>query len=183
MHGYKRWDEADRRRTMNPEAILAKAGLKPGMTMVDVGCGQGYFTIPAARVVGREGQVYGIDVDEEALEHLEQKASSAGLNVKTLAGEAESTVACEGCADIVFFGICLHDFHEPDRVLANAWRMLRPRGRLANLDWKKAPMEGGPPVKIRFSERKASSLLQDARFDVESVEDISGRYYLILARG
>lgn len=167
---------------MDPDAILSKAGLKPGMTFVDIGCGQGYFALPAARIVGPKGRVYGIDVDEEALKLIDRKASDAGLNIKTITGEAESAVACEGCADIVFFGICLHDFQVLEKVLANAWRMLKPGGRLADLDWKKAPMEGGPPLNIRFSERKASKLIGDARFKVESVEDISGRYYLILSK-
>ncbi|HTY92222.1 MAG TPA: class I SAM-dependent methyltransferase [Methanocella sp.] len=182
MHGYKRWDESDRRKTMDPDVILSKAGLKPGMTIVDIGCGQGYFAVPAARIVGPKGRVYGIDVDADALELVDRKASDAGLNIKTIAAEAESAVACEGCADIAFFGICLHDFQDPQKVLANARKMLRLGGRLADLDWKKEPMEGGPPLEIRLSEQKASRLIADARFKVESVEDISGRYYLILAK-
>jgi ubiquinone/menaquinone biosynthesis C-methylase UbiE len=68
MHGYKGWDESDRRKTMDPERILAMAGLAPGMAFVDIGCGQGYFSIPAAHKAGPKGRVYGIDIDEEALD-------------------------------------------------------------------------------------------------------------------
>lgn len=183
MHGgYKRWDESDRRKTMDPDAILSKAGLKPGMTLVDIGCGQGYFALPAARIAGPKGKVFGIDVDEEALEHINSKASEEGLNIKTILSEAESAVACEGCADVVFFGICLHDFRDPEKVLACARRMLKPDGRLADIDWKKEPMEGGPPVEIRLSEEQASKLIEGAGFKVDSLEDIGGRYYLITAR-
>lgn len=181
-HGYKRWDESDRRRTMDPEVVLSKAGLKPGMTFVDIGCGQGYFALHAARIAGTKGKVYGIDIDEEALEHINAKASEAGLNIKTISGEAESAIACEGCADVVFFGICLHDFGDPEKVLANARRMLKPGGRLADIDWKKEPMEGGPPLEKRFSEDKALKLIRDAHFNIESVEEIAGRYYMILAK-
>ncbi len=181
-HGYKRWDESDRRKTMDPDAILMKAGLKPGMTLVDIGCGQGYFALPAARIAGPKGKVYGIDIDEEALEHIDSTASGERLNIRTILSEAESAVACEGCADVVFFGICLHDFHDPEKVLANARRMLKPGGRLADIDWKKEPMEGGPPLEIRLSEEQASKLIGDARFNIESIEDIADRYYLILAK-
>lgn len=182
MHGYKRWDESDRRKTMDPERILAMAGLAPGMTFVDIGCGQGYFSIPAARAVGADGRVYGIDIDEEALGLLNRMAEDKGLAVRTFAGEAEKTIACKGCADIAFFGICLHDFEDPEKVLDNARRMLKPGGRLVDLDWKKAAMEGGPPLEKRFSEQKASKLIEGAGFAIESVHDIEGRYYMILAR-
>jgi ubiquinone/menaquinone biosynthesis C-methylase UbiE len=181
MHGYKRWDESDRRKTMDPERILAMAGLAPGMTFVDIGCGQGYFSIPAAHKAGPNGRVYGIDIDEEALDILTRKADDGGLNVRTFAGEGEKTIACEGCADIVFFGICLHDFEEPEKVLDNARRMLKPKGRLVNLDWKKVPTERGPPLEKRFSEQKASKLIEGAGFAIKSVQDIEGRYYMILA--
>jgi ubiquinone/menaquinone biosynthesis C-methylase UbiE len=182
MHGYKRWDESDRRKTMDPDNILDKAGLKPGMTFVDIGCGQGYFSIPAARIAGPKGKVYGIDIDEEALEQLGRKASDVGLNVRTLAGGAEKAVVCKGCADIAFFGICLHDFEVPEKVLANARTMLKPGGTLVDLDWKKAEMEGGPPLEKRFSEKKAVKLIEDAGFVVESVSDVGGRYYMIVAK-
>ncbi len=181
-HGYKRWDETDRRKTMDPDAILNMVGLKPGMRIVDVGCGQGYFSLPAARIVGPKGRVYGIDIDEEALGVLGRKAADMGLKIETITGEGENTVACEACADVVFFGICLHDFQDPEKVLAKARGMLKPGGKLADLDWRKEPMEGGPPLEKRFSEEKAVKLIRDARFDIESVADISGRYYLILAK-
>jgi ubiquinone/menaquinone biosynthesis C-methylase UbiE len=184
MSGYKKWDEADRKKTMDPENILPGAGLKPGMVIVDIGCGQGYFAIPAARIVGKSGKVYGIDIDGEAVAHLNDKAAAAGLkNIHTAVGGAEGTVICDGCADIVFFGICLHDFEDPGVVLANARKMLKPGGTLVNLDWKKIrDTEGGPPYEIRFSEQKASQLIGAAGFKVESIEDVGGRYYLIKAR-
>ncbi len=184
MHGYKRWPDSDRRKTQDPEAILKQAGLEAGMAFADIGCGQGYFAIPAARLVGTEGKVYGIDIDREAIKVLAEKARELGLNnIKAIAGDAEHTMPCEACADIAFFGICMHDFESPEAVLANARRMLKPGGILADLDWKKIrDDEGGPPYEARYSERKASKLIEDAGFEVESVQDIERRYYLVIAR-
>lgn len=48
--------------------------------------------------------------DEEVIDLLGRKASEAGMNINILRGNAEKTLACEGCADIVFFGISLHDW-------------------------------------------------------------------------
>src|SRR5271157_751706 len=182
MGGYKSWPDSERSQSHDPLFILTKVGLKPGMTIVDIGCGQGYFAIPAAKLVGKNGKVYGIDIDEEALGVLNEKAAKEGLkNIKTAVGEAENTMVCEACADVVFFGICLHDFQDPTKILENAKRMLKPSGLLADLDWKKLHMEQGPPYDIRFSEAKASRLIEDAGFKVRSVEAIGERFYLIIS--
>ncbi len=182
MHGYKGWPDSDRRKTMDPEAILAKAGLRPGMAFADIGCGQGYFTIPAAKLVGSKGRVYGIDLDEEAIIALREKAAAEGLkNIKVTVGGAGDRVLCRACADVAFFGICLHDFDDPSKALENARRTLKPGGVLADLDWNKVKTEGGPPAEKRLSVEKASKLIETAGFRIKSTEDIAGRYYLIIA--
>ena len=167
---------------MDPDLILPRIGLKPGMTLVDIGCGQGFFALPAARIVGPEGRVYGIDIDTEALDLLGRRASDAGLNINVLRGDAGKTVACEDCADIVFFGISLHDFTGPKKVLGNAWRMLKPGGVLADLDGRKTGADGRSHPGDRLSDIEASMLIQEANFNIVSVEDISDRFYLILAK-
>jgi ubiquinone/menaquinone biosynthesis C-methylase UbiE len=176
-------DEETRRKWQNPEAILADIGLKPGFTFIDVGCGEGFFAIPAAKIVGKKGRVYGIDTYNEAIEHLMMKAANEDLNnLETKVGAAEETVVCRACADIIFFGIDFHDFRESAKVLANAKQMLKPTGRLIDLDWKKKQMEIGPPLQIRFSEEEAMSRIKEAGFEIESVKDVSSYHYLIIAK-
>ena len=173
----------ERRKWQNPEAILADIGLKPGFTFVDIGCGGGFFTLPAARMVGRRGKVYGLDVDARSITSLKELAAKEGLkNLNLTAGQAEESVICEQGADIVFFGIVLHDFQDPARVLENARRMVKSAGKLVNLDWKKEPMDLGPPLKIRFSEDMAVRLIQTAGFTVETVKDSGPYHYLVVAK-
>jgi ubiquinone/menaquinone biosynthesis C-methylase UbiE len=173
----------ERRKWQNPEAILADIGLKPGFTFIDVGCGGGFFTLPAARMVGRRGKVYGLDVDNRSITSLKELAAKVELkNLNLTVGQAEESVICEQCADIVFFGIALHDFQDPARVLENARRMVKSAGKLVNLDWKKEPMDLGPPLKIRFSEDMAVRLIQMAGFTVETVKDSGLYHYLVVAK-
>jgi ubiquinone/menaquinone biosynthesis C-methylase UbiE len=176
-------DEAERRMWQNPEQILAEIGLKDGDTFVDVGCGEGFFAIPAAKIVGGSGRVYCVDVHGRSVEKVKQRAKAEGLN-NTVAkvGRAEDTIFCEGCADIVFFGIDLHDFEDAPKVLANARRMLKPIGKLVDLDWKRKLMSKGPPFHIRFSEEKAVGLIREAGFEVQSVKDSGKYHYLVVAR-
>lgn len=177
------YDEESRRRWQNAEAILAGIGLKPGATFVDVGCGEGFFALPAARLVGVRGRIYGLDISPETIERLRERASREGItNLRLKVGRAEDTVLCEACADFVFFGIVLHDFDKPARVLTNAARMLKPQGRLVNLDWKKEPTELGPPLPIRFSQEKATHLIEAGGFKVQTATEAGPYHYLIIAR-
>jgi ubiquinone/menaquinone biosynthesis C-methylase UbiE len=184
MHGRRKYhDEAERRQWQEPEPILKAIGMGPGKKLADIGCGSGFFALPAARMAGKDGAVYGVDPDIEALRELRAKAEKEGLtNIFLTAGDAEGIVPCEGCADIVFFGICLHDFHDAGQVLTNAKRILKKGGLLVDLDWKKKPTSRGPPLEIRFDEAKASALIRAADFAIESVNDSGPDHYLILAR-
>ena len=182
-HGGFSLDEATRRSWFNPETILETAGLRSGMVFVDVGCGDGFFTIMAAQVVGPKGMVYAVDTDPSAIDRLKRKASDKRLiNVKAVAAEAEETVFCNECADIVFYSIVLHDFHDPVKVLINAKQMLKPSGRLVNLDWKKRQMVHGPPFRIRFSEEQAQTLIRNAGFTVENAHEVGRDHYVIVAK-
>jgi len=181
-HGGFSLDEATRRSWFNPEKILEDSGLRSGQVFVDVGCGDGFFTILAARKVGKGGSAFAVDMDAAAIERLNRKTAENNLsNVKAIVGRAEDTVFCEKCADIVFYSIVLHDFLNPAKVLLNAKRMLKSPGRLIDLDWKKKQTSQGPPVEIRFSEKQAQKLIEAAGFRVESVKDAGYSHYVIIA--
>jgi len=175
-------DEAARRRRQHPESILKEIGIRPGSTFIDVGCGDGFFALPAARMVGPRGRVCGIDIDAEALDLLGERAFREGLdNIVLHHGMAEEIVLCDSCADIVFFGIDLHDFIDPVRVLRNAERMAAPDGVIVDLDWKKEPLPLGPPVGKKFSPEHAAALMAEAGLEVRTVAESEPYHYVITA--
>lgn len=175
-------NEIQRNQWQNPERILRRIGLKEGFTFVDIGCGNGYFSLPAAQIIGEKGKVYAVDVNGKAIEKLRERAAEKGLrNLVLSTGMAEETVFCEVCADIVFYGIVLHDFKDPAKVLENARRMIKRDGRLVDLDWKKEPMDFGPPLRIRFSTEQATKLIMKAGFKILVKENCGLLNYLILA--
>jgi ubiquinone/menaquinone biosynthesis C-methylase UbiE len=179
-HGGFSLDEQTRRSWYNPDAIIAS--LKEGMTFADIGCGDGYFSILAAKKVGATGKVYAVDVDPTGVEKLKAKAAKQGLtNIDARVGRAEETVFCNGCADVVFYSMDLHDFTDASEVLKNAHKMLKPTGTLIDLDWEKQQQSTpfGPPTAIRFSHEKATELILAAGFKVEKVE-AAGRYHYVV---
>lgn len=173
-HGGFSLDEATRRAWYSPEDALS--ALKEGMTFVDVGCGDGYFSMLAAKKVGAKGRVYAVDVDGSRIEMLEDKADQEGLgNIVAVVGRAEDTVFCEGCADVVLYSMDLHDFDDPEKVVANAKLMLKSGGVVVDVDWKKMQMDFGPPYEVRFSDQKATEMLETVGFKAEVAE--AGPYH------
>jgi ubiquinone/menaquinone biosynthesis C-methylase UbiE len=176
-------DDHERRRWQNPEAILSSIGLRDGFTFIDIGCGGGFFALPAARIVGERGKVYGLDTNADSIASLKEQAASEGLkNLYLTIGRAEETIICKQCADIIFVGMALHDFQDASKVLKNARIMVKPTGKLGNLDWKKEPMELGPPLRIRFGEEMAVGLIEEAGFTVETIKDSGHYHYLVIAK-
>jgi ubiquinone/menaquinone biosynthesis C-methylase UbiE len=182
-HGGFHLDELTRRSWYNPEAILKDTGLASGMTFIDVGCGEGFFSLLAAQMVKKNGVVYCLDIDAEALERIKVTASEKGLaNIRVVTAAGEENPPCIACADVVFCSMALHDFKDPVQVLVNAKKMLKPNGKIVDLDWKKQPMDFGPPEKIRFSIEYASKLMKMAGFNVDSVKEAGPYHYIITAR-
>ncbi len=181
-HGGFSLDETTRRKWYNPETILSEIGLRSGGVFADVGCGDGFFSVLAAKTVGETGTVFALDSDLQAIERLKAKIVKFDLkNIKAVTGAAEKTVVCEACADVVFYSMVLHDFKDVTQVLLNAKKILKPTGVLVDLDWKKTQMAFGPPFAIRFSDQEAMGLLKMTGFNVIRVTDVGPFHYLITA--
>jgi ubiquinone/menaquinone biosynthesis C-methylase UbiE len=177
---YFKADNAERREWQNPESILAGINLKPGLIFIDVGCGGGFFSLPATKIVGKSGKVYGIDINSDYINELKEIAINENIsNIELIIGKAEEIIVCNGCADIVFIGMALHDFEDASRVIGNAYSMLRPGGRLFNLDWKKEEMEKGPSFQKRFSQNYVVELLKKANFIIEMIKPSGCYHYLV----
>jgi ubiquinone/menaquinone biosynthesis C-methylase UbiE len=180
-HGGFALDEATRRSWYNPEVILRD--LRSGMVFADIGCGDGFFTILAAKKVGEHGKVYAVDVDTSAIKKLNSRAEVVGLkNITAKIGMGEETVFCDKCVDFVFYSMVLHDFADPVKVLKNAKQMIKADGQLVDLDWKKQELPFGPPFKIRFSEEQTSNLMRNAGFQIENIEAAGNYHYVITGK-
>jgi SAM-dependent methyltransferase len=108
LNPLRRWLE-------NPEAVL-EGHVRPGDLAVDVGCAMGYFTLPLARRVGREGRVIGVDLQPAMLEGVRKRASKHGLvdrlELRTCEPDA---VGLDDVAGMVDVALIMHMVHEaPD---------------------------------------------------------------------
>ena len=117
---------------VNPNRLLDTAGLRPGKTVLEVGCGPGFFTVPPAEILGEKGQLYTLDINPAAVEHVRQKVSASHLkNVQVMCANATKTGLPDESIDVAFlFGI-LHSLKDLDSLLLEMHRALKEGGVLA----------------------------------------------------
>jgi demethylmenaquinone methyltransferase/2-methoxy-6-polyprenyl-1,4-benzoquinol methylase/phosphoethanolamine N-methyltransferase len=115
---------------------IAVAELQPGERVLDVGCGPGSLTIPAARSVGTEGTAAGIDASPEMIDVAVRKAKKQKLQIDFRVAPVEALPFEDGTFDVVLSSLMLH--HLPDDVkalgLGETLRVLKPGGRLIATD-------------------------------------------------
>ncbi len=111
------------------------AGLRPGETVIDLGCGGGIDTILAAHAVAPGGKAIGLDMLPEMLEVAARNAAAAGVtNVEWLPGEIEAIPLPEGSVDVAISNGVLNLSPRKSRAFAEIFRILRPGGRMVVAD-------------------------------------------------
>jgi ubiquinone/menaquinone biosynthesis C-methylase UbiE len=123
-------DNPLRRLLHGPQAILAPY-VTPGMTVLDVGCGMGWFAIPLARMVGDQGRVIAADLQQQMLDVLMQRARKSGVDARIQPHKCEQDrlgVAVQ--ADFVLAFAMVHEVPDQRRLLGEIHCCLKPGGKL-----------------------------------------------------
>jgi len=122
-----------RRWLMNPVKTLRGAGIEPGQTVLEVGCGTGFFTIPAAKLIGDRGCLVAMDALSDYTKRVSKKVQSAGLkNVRVVKRDALDTGLDAASIDMVLlFGVIPFPSLPLNRLLPEMHRVIKPEGSLA----------------------------------------------------
>lgn len=114
--------------------ILREAGIEPGFQVLDYGCGPGSYVSGAAELVGKTGKIYALDIHSLAIQRVRNIASKRQLgNVETICSDCETGLPDES-VDVIFLYDTFHSLRDPNRVLRELYRVLRPNGILSFSD-------------------------------------------------
>lgn len=158
-----------RREWQNPEEILDQIGIEKGMTVADLGCGPGFFTLPIARKIGPEGLVYAIDRDNDASEYLRKTVegeNAVGKSIRIINSDVSNTEIPKGSVDVSFFANVLHDIENTGKFIAEIRRISKKDALIVDIDWEKPGKRDvrGPPEEIRISEADAEKIFEKEEF-------------------
>lgn len=162
-------DNLKRRQKLPPEEILKKFLIDDKGTLLDIGCGIGYFTIPAANIL-KHGKAIGLDIMSEMIEISENKAVNIS-NIEFLKSEEYSFPIQKASIDYVFISNVIHEIEDKHRYFKEIKRVMKTEGFICIIDWEKKETEMGPSINERISKEEMIKYCVDANFT--HVEDIN----------
>jgi ubiquinone/menaquinone biosynthesis C-methylase UbiE len=117
--------------------MLRQLDIEPGQTVADLGCGNGFYTLKLARMVGPEGKVYAVDIQPQMLILLMRRAEKAGLeNIVPVLGSVVDPGLPEEQIDLILLVDAYHEFSHPEEMLARMRASLKPAGRVALAEFR-----------------------------------------------
>lgn len=126
-----------REREEAAQEMLRELKLKPGMTVCDLGCGNGYHALVMAKSVEPTGKVIGVDIQEEMLEMLQERAAKKGItNIVSVLGEFHDPKLKPNTVDLVLIVDAYHEFSHPELMLKALHKSLKPKGQIVLVEFR-----------------------------------------------
>lgn len=128
----------EREREERCSLMIGSLGVKPGMTVCDMGCGNGFYTVQLAKMVGPKGKVYAVDIQPKMLEFLKERTDKAKVsdNVVPVLGELWDPKLPEGKIDLILLVDVYHEFSHPVHMLAAMRKSLAPGGQIVLVEYR-----------------------------------------------
>lgn len=154
-----------------PDKNIDQFHVDPGMLVADLGSGAGFYAIALAKKVGPSGRVYAVDVQKELLSKIQNDAMSQGVhNIKLVWGdlsEKKGSTLHDNSVDRVVIANTLFQIEDRDIVIEEAYRILKPKGKLLFVDWRDSYGGLGPKPKDIIKPDVARVLFESNSFEFE----------------
>lgn len=147
---------------LRPQELWQELGLRANQTVIHLGCGAGYYLVPAARRVGPRGQVIGIDIREVMVSEAQSQVKRAGVGdtVKVIRANLENprgSTLDDGVADWTLVANILYQA-SPSKIMAEAARVTKPGGAVVVIEWDTVASPFGPPLANRIPKQQVLEL-------------------------
>ena len=173
----------ERKNNMPPKETLEDMLLKKNERFLDIGAGIGYFTLPAAEIVGNEGMVFAVDTSEEMLEELRKRLKEKSItNITTVRGKDYNTDIANEKVDYLFLSNVLHEVEDKMRFLNNYLDKLKIGGKLGIIEFKKIKTPKGPPIQHKISKDELKAIYEKLSIDIIKEVDINDFQYGIVGK-
>lgn len=171
---------------LNPNEIIAQVGLMQGQTVADLGCGSGFYVLPAAQMVGPGGTVYAVDVMESKLAATISIANQFNQkNVRIVQADLAKLFfdIPEHSCDLVIGGNIFHEISSQENLIKNIYRLMKSPGRLLVVEWARVAAPFGPSMDKRIDQQKLEILLmQSGLRKLKDLETDSYHYAMVFEK-
>jgi len=172
---------------LDSEKILKDIGIRKGDRFLDLGSGEGYFSLAASEAVGKDGLVYAFDVDEASVARLKKEATERKLtNIEaSVVDISQKLPLANESVNLAFASNVLHGLvanGEADGTLKEVARVIMHNGRLVVVEFKKQESPMGPPLSIRLNPDDVEALAGGYSFSKESILEVGLHHYIIILR-
>jgi ubiquinone/menaquinone biosynthesis C-methylase UbiE len=169
----------ERQKLLQPAKLLRSLGLRAGEALADIGCGPGFFTLPAAEIVGVRGLVYAADVQGDMLSAVRTRANEANLNNVQVIKSSDTQVPIPPASvDVVLLAFTLHEIDQRARFLHRVSRLLKPGGKLVVIEYEKQSDAPGPPANVRLTAEDLAKDAEAAGLTVAEQRSLNVYHYL-----
>ncbi len=180
----KTLDSSNRVAELKIDQTIAGLRIKPGDVVADIGAGSGLFSLPLARAVGTNGEVYAVDIDRGLLDHIASKAHDEGItNIKTILGKLSDPDLPGAKVNLALISDVLHHIENRAAYLKNLARYMESSGRIAIIDFKPelGPHKNDPALQV--TRAQADAWMTAAGFDrAEEVHLFQDKWFVIYSR-
>lgn len=174
-------DSPWRRETLPPKETLIKMGLKKGMDVADIGCGIGYLSFPCLDIIGENGKVYALDTEQIMLDYMNDIIKEKKhTNIELIKTNEYDLVLENDLVDIAILASVLHEIEDKKKFLNEIARILKDKGKLVIIEWKKEKADVGPPINHRISIDEIKTIMKETNFVFLEEVKISAYFYGLL---
>jgi ubiquinone/menaquinone biosynthesis C-methylase UbiE len=182
-HGHQHHGKTTRD-ILDPKRVLNAMGLGKGQVLLDAGCGDGFISIAASKIVGEQGKVYALDLYQPGLDILHHEIREERIdNIEVIKADmTEYIPLSDNLVDQCVMASVLHGFAAEGslkEVLSEVKRVLKPGGTFAVVEFDKMEGPPGPPYNIRLEPEQVESILEDHGFSIGGTEDVGKYHYLV----
>jgi ubiquinone/menaquinone biosynthesis C-methylase UbiE len=176
------FETAGRENRLQINRVMDILGIAQGKAVADIGAGSGWFSVRAARRVGRAGMVYAVDINPEAIRYIDERAQKEQLrNLKTILSKADNPLLPENSVDAVLLLKTYHEVAQPVALLQNLHAAMRPGAKVGVIDRNGNGEDHGVGREVVIREAKAAGYKLAEQYDFVKGDKMD--YFLVFTQG
>jgi len=162
-----------------PVFIKEKLEIQEAKVIVDVGAGTGFFSLHFANMF-HDSKVYACDISDFMVNYMKDKVVPVNPRIHPLLMEHDTIPLGDGLADLIVMINLHHEIEDPEKILLECYRLLKPGGKIAISDWKKEDTGHGPALEIRFETGEVEVQLAESGFiAISSFDELKLNFLVI----